>query len=150
MSSFEVESLLKSAMSGGMAPEAVQKVIADDLYALPTRKWVAGTFAQALADNLKKLGASTYVSEKNDCDKFALYSMSIAKLCMNLTTEDPCSLAFGMIGYVRDGFPPVSHAINIAIVDENGSRQVMFFEPQLRVEVTLSPSELDSVFFYYI
>lgn len=128
-------------ISQGIRPEVI--FIADDVYALPDRDWIAGEFAQALAPKLEVL-VGPFVPEESDCDDFADVTACFARICHRKTLARPreSSIALGEFWYTRaDGG---GHAISILVPRVNGQLALAFFEPQWRQLVTLSQPEIAS------
>lgn len=129
------------------------KVIVDDHYDLPDKQQLFGEFADDYWKNLQSLGLTNYSTDRNDCDKFSLYLMAMAKMAHGLSTDRSTGIAIGMIGYEQNALNslPVPHSIACAVVNVNNERQLAFFEGQYPPrEVLLSDDEIQSIFFLYI
>lgn len=122
-------------------------VIMDDVYALPTRKWIAGAFSDSYWSNLRARCLAGYLPNKNDCDKFARRAWADASDCHARTPgHEGQGLAFGLWLYVAPGGP---HCINFAICGET-PEDVLFWEPQTQRIVPLTTKEIESCFGYII
>ena len=111
---------------------------ADRRYAMPTREFLHGAFAAALASFLYFFELRTWISEANDCDDFARLAAAFAQILHVRTPGRPpaTALAVGEFWYVRDGGQG-SHAINLAVIGD----EVVAYEPQTRREIQLSATE---------
>ena len=123
----EIEQIMREA--GVMAD---QVMIGDDVYALPSKEWLSGRFAEALRTFFNGLELNSWEAEKNDCDDFARGAAWFAAMLHNRSAAKAglkrSGLAIGEIWYRQaDG---VNHAINCAIIPEPGKDRVVFFEPQ--------------------
>lgn len=132
----------------GAEPMSQVFFVADAFYAHPSRAWVRGAFASALKTLLDGLEASVWTDSSNDCDDFARLSAAFASCLHNRTVghERNTGLALGEFWYVRDAGG--GHAINMAIVYQDGKPELMFFEPQTQQEVKLTEREVLSCVAY--
>lgn len=112
----------------------------DGDYAHPSRRWILDVFAPALKEDMDLTGVGVYLKNAFDCDKFAAFAYTMAKVCHARTSPDCAKgLAFGMWCYTtRQGG---GHAINFAVVYDGGKPELMFFEPQTGKEVQLIQEE---------
>lgn len=123
-----------------------QKIL-DGTYRCPTRKWLYTTFPSALASTFSDVGFR-YAAESQDCDDYALFAVSYARLLhANTKRGQSPGIAFGLYIYVRAAQFD-RHAINISLVKEKGEYHPVFFEPQLGKIVELEKSERQSCEFY--
>ena len=120
---------------------SVTELQMDGEYALPTRDWVLNQFGPAMRADMARLGVGRYLKETFDCDNFAFFNYTFAQICHARTAPNSGKgLAVGVWMYTVRNFGG-GHAINFAIVLENGQPQLMFFEPQTQLEVQLLPEE---------
>lgn len=126
-------------------------VAADTTYILATKEWIRKDFSDGLGTFQFQMGIDKWVSESNDCDKFSLATCFYAKWLSHSSPNRKvnASLAVGEIFYIQEKNSS-GHAINFFIVNENGAMNVLFYEPQTRSFVTLTPLEKFSVFFWKI
>lgn len=119
--------------------------IADRVYVLPTRQWVAGPFAEALRTLQFEFRVKRWTAEDNDCDDFARLAAAFAQvLHTNTPGHAPATaLAFGEFGYMKQDFTG-GHAINFVLTGP-GPEDVLFFEPQTGQFVTLTAQEKSAV-----
>lgn len=119
----------------------------DAIYSLPSEDWVVNTFARSYASFLFNMKSAKYVSEENDCDKFAVFAYAFAHILHHNTPNKltKTGLTFGEYWYMQD--TGGGHAINIAVVKDHGTNKVIFFEPQTQKQVQLSDMEKSFVKF---
>ena len=124
--------------------------VPDAKYVLPTRRWVEQDFSGGLWQFQNEMGISRWVSESNDCDKFALAASFYAKWLNHSSPNRnvAAGLAIGEVYYLKGGVFGQGHAINFFIVGAGITRQIVFYEPQIRQIVTLTPAEITSIFFW--
>ena len=103
--------------------------IVDREYALPTEKWITDVLYPELWKRNQKYGLSTHRSESNDCDDASGRARLLAAELNNKTSNSGVrAVAFGEYHYqTRTGG---EHALNFAIIKENGKFKIIFFEPQ--------------------
>ncbi len=134
---------------GQLIGEGANAVILDGDYSLPTKEWFLGDFASALWTDLNRLGLEHYAANANDCDKFALDAVWIAHVSHFKANLKPgTGIAVGMFCYQRDAGG--AHAINFAIVEEDGQPNIIFLEPQTQQQVYLSDTEAKNCISYII
>lgn len=134
MTSSELYNFLYSQAPG------ILTVRMDGNYALPTRRWVLNEFAKTLDEEMQFKGVGKYKKDAFDCDNYAGMAWQHAQVLHARTSPNSGKgLAFGMWCYTtRHGG---GHAINFAVVLEDGQPQLMFFEPQTGKEVQLIREE---------
>lgn len=120
---------------------------ADATYSLPSEEWVLDTFAKSYSSFLYAIQSSRYVSEENDCDKFAVLAYAYAHILHHNTANklSKTGFSFGEFWYETD--TKGGHAINIIVVKDHNTNKVIFFEPQTKQKVDLSVMEKGSVKF---
>jgi len=131
----------------------MDRIIDHPEYSLPDWQWVITTFADALAEDQKRLGIYDYDPNLNNCVDYCLHARSIFNLCNRDTPNAAFHVLFGEVGYMKlqDAVQEEGHRINFTIVNINGVRTLKFFEPQQhRAEVFLIDAELDSVHSYHV
>ncbi len=118
--------------------------LADRAYALPTRRWMLGPFADALRRLQFEFRVNKWTAEDNDCDDFARLAAAFAQVLHANTPDRPAAtaLAVGELWYVQDG--GAGHAIVFAICGPS-VEDVLFFEPQDGTEKQLSEPEKQTV-----
>ena len=122
----------------------------DAVYLLPTLRWIEHDFSSGLYVFQTEMGVSSWVSEANDCDKFAMAASFYGKW-LNYSSPNrnvSAALAVGEIYYKQGGEWSRGHAINFFVIRSVDALQVVFYEPQRRSVVTLTKSERESVFFW--
>lgn len=126
-------------------------VAADATYILTTKEWIRKDFSDGLGTFQFQMGINRWNAESNDCDKFSLATCFYAKWLSHSSPNRNvnASLAVGEIFYIQEKAGS-GHAINFFIVNENGVMEILFYEPQTRSFVTLTPLEKFSVFFWKI
>ena len=148
MTSDELQAVIKA---GGVTTQ--NGILVDDEYDLPALDWFLNDQATALRTDLARFGAAQYEPNRNDCDKYALYGMALAKIEHNLSTTRDTGLAVGQIAYldmqVGDQLP-IGHSIMFAVVLDGGQHKLIFFEPQTQKQVQLLDDEIASIWYYYI
>lgn len=126
--------------------------ILDDYYMCPDEDWLGGRFAKYILPNyLAERKGSTWVSQSNDCDDFALHAMVLMRELHHNTSYKltDTGIAFGVVSYTKEGVG--LHMINWAIVKDRRTAlpKLVFFEPQdAKGIVTLSDKEKDSIVFW--
>lgn len=113
--------------------------IFDDDYSLPTKRWILGPFSEAFSNRLIDDGVSVPRTNANDCDDFAYRAWDFAKILNTRSNPSDLAIAFGVLVFYPDNANGIGHAINFAIVSNEG--EIMFYEPQTRKELILSTSE---------
>ena len=110
-------------------------------YSLVTEAWIADEVATALSGSF----ISIWAEEAYDCDDFAFFAMSFARLIhRKLSPGLKTTIAFGYVSYSKD--VGGKHAINL-FVDKSarGEFEVKFFEPQTGLVVELSEHEWNNI-----
>lgn len=121
----------------------------DREYMHPTKGWILGDFANALRVLLSELEQTTYRIQSNDCDDFARLAAWFAQMLHNRTAPtSEAALAFGEFYYVQD-ISRKGHAINCAIVMDDGKPSLIFFEPQSQEQVYLSEREIGTCEYFH-
>ena len=115
--------------------------LADRAYALPTRQFLTGAFSAALWSFLAFFQVLGWTEEANDCDDVAHLSAAFAQILHFLTPGRPpqSALAVGEFWFMKDNGGG-GHAINVACCGPD-PEHVVFYEPQTRQIVFLSPTE---------
>lgn len=117
----------------------------DNDYSLTTKDWIAGEFTEALRKNQYASECREWMAENNDCDDFAFFAMSFARMIHHRVNPSlKTSLAFGVVLYKRDvgGF----HAANCALVRGiGGELEMVWYEPQSGDLFEPSSKEWDSI-----
>lgn len=118
--------------------------LADRAYAMPTRQWMLGPFAEALARLQFEFGVNKWTAEDNDCDDFSRLAAAFAQVLHVNTPGHPAAtaLALGELWYVQDNGE--GHAIVFALCGPL-PEDVLFFEPQDGTEKHLSDREKQNV-----
>jgi len=119
--------------------------VVDSQYGVATKGWFEEEMFKFFEDEMKRRDIWKY-SESNDCDNFAWEFRNCCNWANALDGEIP-SIAVGTIYYKQDYGS--GHAINIAIVQENGSLVKKYIEPQSPDFVTLTESEEKSIIFVH-
>lgn len=127
-----------------------KNVLTDTVYILAQKSWLEKEFSEGLAAFQFQFGIDHWSAEENDCDKFADAASFYLKFLNHSSPNRNVNagLAAGIVYYVVDGRG--GHAINMFIVSEDGKLKVAFYEPQRRMFVKLSPTEIASIFFWKI
>ena len=128
----------------GIQPFTV--LIADDNYSLPDPQWILNDFANALRSFQLAMETATYMPEKNDCDNFTRGAAYFADVLHSRTRDVQTAICFGEFWYTLDAGG--GHAINIAVVKNGDVMELMFFEPQTLMQLTLSKTEIESCYAY--
>lgn len=129
---------------------------ADADYAIPSLKYLTEDFPSWWKNKLLERGLGTW-EPTWDCDDFAWTLFTDIRWAhYNTKQSNSEGIAVGVIYYMsgareEDGSGG-GHAINTAIVGTGSSRRIVFLEPQraaqgLNPEITLTPYELESVWF---
>ena len=95
------------------------------------------------------MGINNWEPETNDCDKFASATTFYAKWLNHSTPNRKvkASLACGEIYYLRQK-DNRGHAINFFVINQSGELKILFYEPQTRQFVSLTQSEIFSIYFW--
>jgi hypothetical protein len=119
----------------------------DSKYIFPKKEWIETDFSEGLKSFQDEIGISSWASESNDCDKFAITTSFYAKWLNHLSPNRNlnASIACGEVYYNKSGSGP--HAINFFLVFENEKLKVLFYEPQVRSIISLNSDEIKSIFF---
>ena len=111
--------------------ESSKFIILDESYLIPKKSWFFGPFADSLRDNLFALGVSSWKPEVNDCDSFAVAGRHWANVLHARSTNIEAGISIGEFYYYKNVDEMTDkHAINIAVVDNEGKLEVVFMEPQ--------------------
>jgi hypothetical protein len=124
-------------------------MVRDARYVFPAKWWLFGKFADDLGEMRLQFGLEKWRPEDGDCDDFAELACFYARFLHRRTWnpgEERAAIAFGEFDYCREGLVQNGHAINCAIVFENGAPRLVFMEPQSGKEVDLSQEEICSCF----
>lgn len=137
--SFDLKQLV---WKSGIKPN--NELLPDRAYACPDRAWINGEFSEAFARLLWVLSAHEWTDQDNDCDDFARAAAWFSALLHHRTGErKKQALAFGEFWYTRKS-DVQNHGISIICLKENGQYVLVFWEPQTRSFVDLTPEELAS------
>lgn len=115
----------------------------DATYNAPQRAWIDGAFNQYYLNDSNDKGLTGYRTNGRDCDKFASLYRVDAQACFDVSLPNAEGFAVGELYYTRD--TGVKHAINLIYTDGT----ISYIEPQTCAFVTLSDSELRSVWFVH-
>jgi hypothetical protein len=126
----------------GLAPEAL--LIADDYYRLIRADWIRGGFVTALRGWLQTFNSETWRSDGWDCDDFCLMAALLVRQLHRHHSAQKSSPAFGWLWYDRRG--QGLHAINFAVTGSG----IIYHDPTLQAEVTLTETEVKSCCALYI
>jgi len=126
-------------------------IITDNVYVLTTRDWIQSEFSPGLAAFQFQMGINNWKPESNDCDKFTLGTTFYAKWLNHSSPNRKvnASLACGEVFYTNKDTLK-GHAINFFIVNQESELKLLFYEPQTRRFVSLTQTELFSIFFWKI
>jgi hypothetical protein len=114
----------------------------DSTYSVIDKPWFLSVFSEAFTKMLAAFNLLDYVPQRNDCDKYARGCQWFLGMLFNLTPNAPqTGTAIGLFWYSRD-VGEDSHAINILIHNND----LWFYEPQTRLEVALTPQEVQSCY----
>lgn len=120
--------------------------VADADYAVPTERWLVGSFYRNLREWFAQEGIEKWTPD-NDCDDFAARYRVFASICHARSgRKKEQGIAVGEIFYQIDNGGG-GHAINCAVIYENEKPRIICIEPQNGRRVELSPSELSSCWF---
>jgi hypothetical protein len=139
---------VRDVMSKELGYDILEGKTADSIYSLPSENWIRNTFSSSYYNFLYSIKSNGYMSEENDCDKFAVLAYSYAHILHHNTTNkiSKTGLTFGEFWYVSDRVG--GHAINVIIVRNNNTNKVLFYEPQTQQIVNLSTTEKDTCSFW--
>jgi Agglutinin C-terminal len=124
MLTLETNILMAEFMRVGVLHAAVP--LADRIYTPPKSEWLLTAYDAWFRQCLAGLNSLSYVAEAHDCDDFAQFYATFAKIChrkMGLKT----ALPIGIFYYEKEG--QGKHAINVAYTSDLG---LIFIEPQQR------------------
>lgn len=129
----------------------IKSLAVDEVYALPSERWLRDTFCEALGEFLYAVGADQAEREIGDCDDFARLACAYAGLLHRRSAPAKFrnnAIAVGEFFY-RSEKTGGGHAICAAIVGSDtrlpGGRLV-FIEPQRPMLIGLSKKEVESCF----
>jgi hypothetical protein len=140
MNTAEVLTFMESTVSSPIQGYA----IADGQYAMPSEAWINGQYSLDLKAFQFELKASHWVAEANDCDDFARGAAYFSQVLHHNTPHKTVTgLLFGEFWYYKDDGSG-GHAINFSIVNDSKTKKpkIIFYEPQLQYQVTLSTNEM--------
>lgn len=134
------ERVIKLIEEETKSPIILVKYLDDMDYVLPTEEWVKKEFTKTLDQFLFDYNLETPIDQSRDCDDYAAFGVNIAH-ALNKKTE--AGVAVGEFGYFSGGFIP--HVINVIVVaDKNQKPKVLFYEPQTREIIQLTPEEKET------
>jgi len=130
--------------------------ISDATHGVPTKKYLTETFADFYRAKLEEMGLGTWDTQW-DCDDFAYQFFTMIRWAHYQTKKSMAEgIAVGVVYFTsgaraEDGTGG-GHAINVAVVDDNGSRRLIFIEPQRAAkgqpcELELTQHEKDSIWY---
>jgi len=132
----------------------VSSHVSDGTYACPTERYLCEEFANFYADKLESMGLGNWETTW-DCDNFAwMYYTDIqwAHYATKKSTAEGISVGvcYYMAGARAEDGSGGGHAINTAVVKENGEYKILFIEPQFAAVkkpcvLTLTPEEIASI-----
>ena len=126
--------------------KARKSQISDSAYNVTNLAWVMEKFYPFYVKKLGELGVSVWDS-KWDCEDFSSFFKSLAQICHRKSAKGSAEgIAIGEVYYHQDGDDVGNHAINVIFTDG----QPIFFEPQQGLPKQLSPSEMNSIYYFRI
>ena len=110
-----------------LSPTALISPMRDGKLACPSYEWLEGPFSEFVRDNMQH-----YVTEKFDCDDFALKTVVLGTEALNATDSligcgHSIGIAYAFINGELNGVRDGNHATNIVRLDDG---RVVFYEPQ--------------------
>jgi len=128
--------------------------VSDSTYGVPTEEYIVGPFADFYQDKMRDMNLETW-EDQNDCDNFAWLFFTDAQWAHYATNKSTAEgLAIGvcyfMAGARTEGGGGGGHAINTAVVGDEGNRRIIFIEPQYAAcgkpcILQLTPEEITSI-----
>ena len=124
-------------------------VFADPEYNLLARDWIEANAQPKYVEFLQELGFSKWEKNNSDCDDFSKSFTVFLKSYVKKAHPTVSSPAVGEIYYIQK--TGGAHAINIIVLSNSeGSASIGFFEPQIQQFITLTPKEIESIYFVSI
>lgn len=144
---------IKSALCTVTSQQLIEKYftnqqnvfVVDAQYGIPSIDWFEKKMFKFFEDEMKRRDIWKY-SASNDCDNFAWEFRNCCSWA-NALGKEVESIAVGTIYYKQDYAS--GHAINVALVRENGKIVKKYIEPQKPGFITLSATEEKSIFFVH-
>ena len=120
--------------------------LTDGRYIAPEKTWVESIFTEKMSKFLFDHNLNHWIKESWDCDKITRTSACYAGILFHNSSNRIKGHGFlvGEFYYLKTG--KGGHAINICIVKDGKDYRIMFYEPQLKYEVTLTQEEKFSAF----
>lgn len=115
--------------------------LTDKTYIAPEADWVKSQFSSKFTKFLFDYNINHWTQESNDCDDISRAAATYASILYGNSKNriKGHGFLFGEYHYAKAGAG--GHAINVAIVKDGEEYRLMFYEPQVKYEVTLSESE---------
>jgi hypothetical protein len=114
-------------------------------YQCPPSSWVFRDFATALRQFQEAFNVTRWTGASNCCSNFALNAWTFARDLHHNSprAREDSQIAMGCFAYTPDtGFD--DHMLNFFVTLDDGKPRLQFMEPQTRLRVELSESELKS------
>lgn len=124
--------------------DVYKKTFPDEVYNMPTSKWLKEEYIPFYVGVLKELGLYEW-TEKFDCDDFSCLFRTLAHISHRKSKGTSEGITVAEIHYTAAGTNGVygDHAINMAYTDEGW----VFIEPQNGSMKKLTESEQKSIFY---
>lgn len=150
----KVEELLGAVNKAGLG-RAMSRV-ADGNYAVPELSYITGPFASWWKEKLAERGLGKWEPQW-DCDDFAWTCFTDIRWAHYNTRKSNAEgitlgVMYFMSGARAEGGGGGGHAINLAYVEDNGEKRIVFLEPQFLATgrppmLNLTKAELQSCWF---
>ena len=130
------------------------RALGDRAWECPPERWFTGEYSMKLHEFFGRLNVS-FRADTFDCDDFARGAAFYAQVLHrgDAGRVKGTALAVGELVYTAEqtpnGGPAGRHAINFAVVlGADGAKRLVFYEPQLRLPLTLSRREVESITYW--
>lgn len=115
--------------------------LTDETYIAPEADWVKNQYSSKLTKFLFDYNLHHWTKESSDCDDISRAAATYGSILFHNSKSRPKGhgFLFGEYHYIKAGAG--GHAINVIIVKDGTNYRLMFYEPQVKYEVTLSELE---------
>lgn len=115
--------------------------LTDASYIAPEANWVKNNYSSKLTKFLFDYNLHHWTKESSDCDDISRAGATFGAMLYHNSSKrvNGHGFLFGEYHYVKTGVG--GHAINVVIVKDGTNYRLMFYEPQVKYEVTLTQAE---------
>lgn len=115
--------------------------LTDNTYIAPDVNWVKNNYSSKLSKFLFDYNLHHWTKESSDCDDISRAAATFGAMLYHNSSKrvNGHGFLFGEYHYIKTRAG--GHAINVIIVKDGANYRLMFYEPQLKFEITVSEVE---------